>query len=383
MADGIFFIKDDGQLLEMNSHEFLSEEDFQKLIENYPNLLAGSQIDQENPRKWLLIKREFGLSSSEIEPDRWAVDHLFLDQDAIPTIVEVKRSSDTRIRREVVGQMLDYAANGVVYWPIEKIRQAFFERVQKDGKNPDSELTNLIGEDADIDAFWSKVETNLKTGNLRLLFVADEIPKELRRIVEFLNERMSPTEILALQLKHYKSGEHKVLVPTIYGHTSQAEIRKPKAQKPSIDWNLDLAIEKFEELLGNEITNAVKKVLDWTKNKMPNMKFGKGYLYPSIGPYLIHDNNKIQIFWLTSDENGKIQIQLGLLKNFPPFNDETYKKRFLDSLNEIEGVSLSTKSDWSRSFPEIKLSVLLSDSNLKKFLRINEWVIEQIKQANN
>jgi hypothetical protein len=33
------------------------------------------------------------------------------DQNAVPTLVEVKRSSDTRIRREVVGQMLDYAAN--------------------------------------------------------------------------------------------------------------------------------------------------------------------------------------------------------------------------------------------------------------------------------
>jgi len=40
-----------------------------------------------------------------------------LDQDAIPTIVEVKRSTDTRIRREVVGQMLGYAANAVVYCP--------------------------------------------------------------------------------------------------------------------------------------------------------------------------------------------------------------------------------------------------------------------------
>jgi hypothetical protein len=37
----------------------------------------------------------------------------------VPTLVEVKRSDDTRIRREVVGQMLDYAANGVVYWPGE------------------------------------------------------------------------------------------------------------------------------------------------------------------------------------------------------------------------------------------------------------------------
>jgi hypothetical protein len=38
---------------------------------------------------------------------RWSVDHVFPDQDAVPTIVEVKRRSNTRIRREVVGRMLN------------------------------------------------------------------------------------------------------------------------------------------------------------------------------------------------------------------------------------------------------------------------------------
>ena len=38
------------------------------------------------------------------------MDHLYIDQNAWPTLVEVKRSKDTRIRREVVGQMMDYAA---------------------------------------------------------------------------------------------------------------------------------------------------------------------------------------------------------------------------------------------------------------------------------
>ena len=56
---------------------------------------------------------------------RWSLDHLFLDQDGIRTLVEVKRSTDSRIRREVVGQMLDYAANAVVYWPVEEIRSTF------------------------------------------------------------------------------------------------------------------------------------------------------------------------------------------------------------------------------------------------------------------
>jgi hypothetical protein len=49
---------------------------------------------------------------------------LFLDQYAVPTIVEVKRS-DSRVRREVVGQMLDYAANAVVCWPVEALRTRF------------------------------------------------------------------------------------------------------------------------------------------------------------------------------------------------------------------------------------------------------------------
>ena len=39
--------------------------------------------------------------------------------------MEVKRSGDTRIRREGVGQMLDYAANAGVYWPVEEIKAKF------------------------------------------------------------------------------------------------------------------------------------------------------------------------------------------------------------------------------------------------------------------
>ncbi len=53
------------------------------------------------------------------------MDHLFVDQAGVPTIVEVKRSSDARIRREVVGQMLDYAANAVVYWNLDHLRAMF------------------------------------------------------------------------------------------------------------------------------------------------------------------------------------------------------------------------------------------------------------------
>jgi len=122
---GIYLIHNDGRLIEMSQQDYDSEDLLQGLLAQHPNLLAGDQMDDLHPRRWLLISRERGLPSEEGGSYRWSVDHLFLDQDAVPTIVEVKRSSDTRIRREVVGQMLDYAANAVVYWPVEAIRTEF------------------------------------------------------------------------------------------------------------------------------------------------------------------------------------------------------------------------------------------------------------------
>lgn len=40
------------------------------------------------------MKREPGIASQQDGGDRWSTDHVFLDQDGIPTLVEVKRTSD-------------------------------------------------------------------------------------------------------------------------------------------------------------------------------------------------------------------------------------------------------------------------------------------------
>ena len=112
-------------MVEMVEMPYAVEDDFQRLLAEHPGLLAGDQFDREVPRKWLLVAREVAVASEQDGSGRWSLDHLFLDQDAVPTIVEVKRSVDTRIRREVVGQMLDYAANGTRYWPVEDLRASF------------------------------------------------------------------------------------------------------------------------------------------------------------------------------------------------------------------------------------------------------------------
>jgi hypothetical protein len=97
----------------------------QELLVKYPNLLAGDESSDERPQRWVLVQREAGVGTELDGGGRWWIDHLFLDQDGVPTLVEVKRSTDSRIRREVVGQMLDYAANALAYWPVERLQLAF------------------------------------------------------------------------------------------------------------------------------------------------------------------------------------------------------------------------------------------------------------------
>ena len=121
----IFYIDENNQAVQLHEIKYESEDLLQHLVEKYPDILAGEQINPDNPRKWILISREMGVPSHEGGSDQWFLDHLFIDQDGIPTFVEVKRSTDTRIRREVVAQMLDYAANATAYWPVSRLRQAW------------------------------------------------------------------------------------------------------------------------------------------------------------------------------------------------------------------------------------------------------------------
>ena len=214
MSGKIFALRDDG-VTEMTQTPYENEDLFQSLIEKYPEVLAGDQINPENPRKWVLISREMGVA---LDDGTGRLDHLYIDQDAIPTFLEVKRGTDTRIRREVVGQMLDYAANGIQFWPINDIRTAY-ENNMLEGETA---TLSDIGIDNE-DEFWQRVDMNLRNGKVRLLFVADVIPTSLQSIIEFLNKQMRDTEVYGIEIKQFVGSDGlKMLVPTLIGRTASS-----------------------------------------------------------------------------------------------------------------------------------------------------------------
>ena len=74
------------------------------------------------------------------------------------------------------------------------------------------------------------------------MFVSDVLPPELRRVIEFLNERMSPTEVIGVEIKQYVGDDNhlRTLVPRIVGQTEQARAQKIGGSRSAtfgVDWD--------------------------------------------------------------------------------------------------------------------------------------------------
>jgi len=107
------------------------------------------QIDQSDPCKWLVVGREIAVPDPESGTDRWSLDLFFVDHNAKPTLIECKRFQDTRSRREVVAQMLDYAANANYYWSKEDLRAIAELTASAQGDSLESQLANLTDDEPD------------------------------------------------------------------------------------------------------------------------------------------------------------------------------------------------------------------------------------------
>ena len=363
MTHRIFHIGQDKSLTPLTEQPYDAESLLQELLARYPDLLGGG----EETRRWLLIKREISIPFEGGNTNRWSLDHLFVDEDAIPTLVEVKRSTDTRIRREVIGQLLDYAANAVIHWPAEKIEAEFRINAEKQGSNADEILQEFLGDEKEPAQFWDLARTNLQAGKIRLVFVADIISPELRRIVEFLNKQMSPAEVIALEVKQFVGDGTKTLVPKLIGRTSEAEMRKVSTSESRRIWNQD----EFFDILKNRSQaefDVAKAIYNWATSNNLRIAWGHGAVNGAF--YVIFDHDDLSLHTIVvrlgRRNEALIRFQFGRMVH-SPFDTIEGRKELASQLKSLTGIVL--REDNLNGFPSIKLLELSDDKRLQGFLQ--------------
>ncbi|OEJ34152.1 hypothetical protein [Streptomyces subrutilus] len=357
MAEQPVFLLGEG-LSALEPAAFDTEVEFQALLARHPRILDFGSLADGRPLRLFLVAREMRVPTGSESGAAYWLDHLFVDADGVPTLVEVKRAADTRVRREVVGQMLDYAANGARYWPAALLQRTFEETCAMDGRPLEDAYRELLGGQSP-EEFWVTVEERLGAGRMRLLFVADRIPLELRAIVEFLNRQLRQTDVYAVELTQYRgSGDHRVLVPRVHGEVATANKTQSRPGQAARRWtraDMEAALENRSP----EQRQAALALLDHAE--AAGRTVGNRAAYPSVSVSFPASGREVPVWTLSLREDpdkddlafsfGSITHHLG--------RDAT--SAFADALPVVEGLRQKIATQMDKGFtgwPTVPLAAL-------------------------
>jgi hypothetical protein len=256
----IYLMGEDGSTKELERISCTDEDkELQRLLEKNLDLLPGDQISPGDRLRWLMVKREMPVVNPSSGGYAWAIDFLLVDQDAMPTFVECKRRNDPRSRREVVGQILEYAANGRYYWSGSEFR-SHAQNTAGSEAALDQKLKDLTGDpEVEAEEFFSAMEKNLQQSKIRLIFLLEDSPYELRSIVEFLNGQLRDMEVLIVEARQYQHGERRIVVPSVFGFTEEARVAKRESRREIERSSLAKGESAFwESITGGALTDAAK-----------------------------------------------------------------------------------------------------------------------------
>lgn len=375
----VYLVDSEGQVIPMESKPFENEDVMQDFLARCPELLPGEQVNANDPREWLLVAREFGIPIEEGGTDNFSLDHLLLDQDGVPTLIEVKRATDTRVRREVVAQMLDYAANATTYISVESMRS----KMAAEYKCSEDEVDAIVAArfkraPEEIEAYWQMVKTNLQAARIRLVFAADSIPPTLRRMVEFLNSHLDPVEVLALEIKQFQNPDgRRTLVPNVIGQTSEAIDRKQTPGARST-WNESRFFSTLAESNGDS-AELGRLLLEWAVRRGLVIKYGTGKVYGSLSICVTNGGKRVPVATLWT--GGDASVNFYNLSQVVPFTEVSELQELAGRFNALDGVSIPDDEDTlMRGAPTFRLADVLHEGSPEQLMGVLDWMVDTIQE---
>lgn len=148
------------------------------------------------------------------------IDNLLITPSGLPIIVECKLWRNPEGRREVVGQILDYAKE-LSRWSSSDLQREVAKRTNLPG-NPLLTLLKEAGHEVDEIAFNDALTSNLRRGRFLLLIVGDGIREGVEAIATYLQEHLGlhfSLGLVEMPIFHLPDGSHLV-TPRVLARTT-------------------------------------------------------------------------------------------------------------------------------------------------------------------
>ncbi len=285
----LYFLQGE-HVLPANESLYQNESELQRLIAENPQLLLRDPDDET--QQLYLIRQEFPLQDTQNNSSASALDHLFIDQNGVPVLVEVKRSTDTRIKREVMGQMLDYASR-IRTWSAAELRAL-------------APVSQNIPE-----RLWCDVENNLKQERMKLVFAADAIPDSLAVLIDFMDRSMQNIDVYGVEIRQYHAADNSVLISSsVVGGMASLEKR---VTRPSIIWDAESVAAQLRQYACEENIKIIAELTSFIADSGLTLDYGRGTKFGLLRAL----QNGRRLFSITSWEKSQEGLRTAIELSLP------------------------------------------------------------------
>jgi hypothetical protein len=270
----------------LNHTEYSGEAHLQDILYHDPDLIpiedVPSQTDLSSIR---LMLKEVGL------PGSGNTDLIGVDKNGNIFIIETKLARNPEAKRQVIGQILEYAAflhEKGIDWLDDVVRK------QKEGVSIAEYFEELNEPNWDKEEFERNLRDSLNEGTFKLFIAVDEMNADLQRIINYMNNVLH-VDIYALELRHFgdKTGM-EILVPNVHGG------KKPVISRPPPLWTEARFFEYTKSRVDDETEQTLRKLYDLSK-RLGSVDFGSGKTIGTFGVSLQYKGELIRFFIVSPD----------------------------------------------------------------------------------
>jgi hypothetical protein len=329
---GKIFVRVKTEFKALEETKYSEEDLLQEFIYQNPQVM-GIINDEGRLIQMIPIAREVPVPDEA--GSTYYIDLICLDDEGIVNIIEVKRCSDVRIRREVIGQIFDYASQLCYSGDVKNLREYYREiREAQTSEGANNVFTDQI----DQEDYWEKVKTNLQAKKVRLVIAADGIPENLKRIIEFLNPQMDPTELIGIDLRKYGKDDFEVYTSSVIGITEESKVKKGIGHLKRT-WDQESFLKDIEAQSGPRARELAQGLIDWCVVHNVRIEYGAGNYEGSI--ITVYDKGKYDNILFAIYGRGKFYFQFQWLR--PPFNTDEWRMKLMEYFNEVLPIPLTTE----------------------------------------
>jgi hypothetical protein len=209
-----------------------------------------------------------------------------------------------------------------------------------------------------------------------LVFVADVIPAELRAIVEYLNRQMSPTEVLAVEVKQFvdDASRLKTLVPKVIGQTVASQSKRSASSGVSLNIEVDEFMDAVASQGSPERIAASKAIIEWASSRGCEMVFTQATREVAFTPGIrVGDRIETPI---TCKHHGKLVFRMRNLVSHRQFSQPEVVAEMQTKLESLPGFNIR---GGMRGLPCVELDQIVDDKDLTKLLALLDWFLEKLR----